>query len=281
MPDPDRLLRTLRRAITACRDTPGRAGHLIYLTHSTEMLVAGDLHGHLGNVKKILDLADLSNHPTRHLVVQELVHGQHYYPDGGERSHQALDVFAALKCQFPDRVHMLLGNHELAQWTDRRISKNELDFNSLFRKGVDTAYGLRGDEVYATYCELFAILPVAIRTPNRVFLSHSLPTAGKMALFQLDRLEAETFTPEDLQPNGSVHSITWGRDVSLVNAQDFLRRVNADWLITGHVSCANGFDIPNAKQLILDCLGTPAGVCLFPTNRTVYHADLVNGVRLL
>ena len=47
--------------------------------------------------------------------------------------------------------------------------------NALFRQGIDTAYGARGERVYEAYLDLFAALPLAVRTPNRVFLCHTIP----------------------------------------------------------------------------------------------------------
>src|SRR4051812_39373893 len=127
MPDVGRLLTTLRRAIVAFRATPGRRSRVVYLSDAEDILVAGDLHGNLENFKRLMRVADLAKHPRRHFVLQEVIHGPFHYPLGGDRSHQLLDLTAALKCQYPERVHFLLGNHELAQWTGRRIAKNDED----------------------------------------------------------------------------------------------------------------------------------------------------------
>ena len=105
MPAPDRMLTYLRQALTLVRATPGCRGHVVELRDCTDVLVAGDLHGHVGNFQALLKAADLGNHPTRHFVLQELVHGKFRYPAGGDKSHQLVDLFAALKCQFPKRVH--------------------------------------------------------------------------------------------------------------------------------------------------------------------------------
>lgn len=109
MPNPERLLQTLRRAIDAFRATPGRHGRVISLTNVTEVLVVGDLHGNVANFRLALQRANLRLYPQRHLVLQELIHGPFRYPDGGDKSHQLLDLTAALKCEFPERVHYLLG----------------------------------------------------------------------------------------------------------------------------------------------------------------------------
>ena len=56
---------------------------------------------------------------------------------------------------------------------------------------------------------------------------------------------------------------------------------DADLLITGHIPCENGYDTPNDRQLILDCLSTPAAICLFPTDRPLTFQELVGYVEIL
>jgi hypothetical protein len=281
MPTPERLLPTLRKAVQAFRDTPGRTGHFVALQDVAEILIAGDLHGNVENFSRLLKRADLANNRRRHLVLQEVIHGPYQYPNGADKSHQLVDLLAALKGQYPRQVHFLLGNHELSQWTDRRIAKNDRDLNDAFRDGVTTAYGARGAEVYAAYLELFAAVPLALRTPNRVFLSHSLPSARRLEGFDPAVLQRDEFTPADLTLGGVVHALVWGRDTSAATAAAFLERVDADLLITGHIPCEKGFDVPNDRQLILDSLGAPACYCLFPTDRPLCQGELLQGVEAL
>src|SRR5262249_31570536 len=100
MPDPSRLLTTISRAVDAVRATPGRTGRFFELAGAEDVLIAGDLHGHIANFQALYKIADLSNHPRRHIVFQEVIHGKFRYPGGGDKSHQLLDLFCALKCQF-------------------------------------------------------------------------------------------------------------------------------------------------------------------------------------
>jgi Calcineurin-like phosphoesterase len=280
MPDPDRLLITLRRATQAFRDTPGRYGRVIHLD-AVEVLAAGDLHGNLENFRRLLNLANLPQHPGRHLVLQEVIHGDFCYPEGGDKSHQLLDLVAALKAQHPRQVHLLLGNHELAQTTNRIVAKEAANLNELFRQGVEMAYGSRAEEIYAHYMRMLLEVPLAIRTANRIYLSHSLPPASRLDAFNPAVLERDRAEDADLVPGGSVHSLLWGRDASPANVDAFLRKVDADLLITGHIPCDAGFSVPNEQQLILDSLGHPAACCLFPTDRPLSHAELVACVKVL
>src|SRR5947209_6456337 len=281
MPDPIRLQRTLQQAIRAFRTTPGRKGRLVLLQEAGDVFAVGDLHGNVENFRQALQKAELQKNPNRHLVLQQLIHGPHRYPAGGDKSHQLVDLLAALKCQFPRQVHMLLGNHELSQWTGHAIAKVETDLNASFREGVGTAYGSHAPDIYSAYLELFAVIPVAVRTDNRVFISHSLPSESKLAAFDPAKLEWDVHGEEDLRPGGIVHNLVWGRDTRAETAAAFLHKVAADWLITGHIPCERGFEAPNDRQLILDALGSPACYCLFPADRAVTHQDLLSCIGTL
>lgn len=278
MPDPIKLLHTLQRAIEAFRTTPGRCGRFVQLAEAESVLVAGDLHGHLANFKKLLDLADLPRHPRRHLVLQELIHGGQAYPDGSDASHRLVDLLAALKCQFPDRVHMLLGNHEMAQWTGREILKADEDLNQRFRLGVETAYGRFAADIYAAYEKLFAVLPLAVRTANRVLLSHSLPNARRIADWDPACLRRDEWSEEDVHLGGGLYVVAWGRDCTLETVEKYLAKMDADWLITGHIPCDRGYEAPNARQIILDSKDEQACACLFPGDRPLTEADLRAGL---
>ncbi len=281
MPNPDRLRATLRRAAAAFRATPGRRGRFVALDGATEVFATGDLHGSLANFRPLLERADLGGHPGRHLVLQEVIHGPFRYPGGGDKSHQLVDLLAALTCQYPGRVHFLPGNHELAQATGREIGKAEDDLNRRFRAGVAEAYAPHDEEVYALYLELFAAAPLAVRTPNRVLLTHSLPNRTALAAFDPAALERDPTAAADLLPGGSVYALVWGRDTREETAAAFLARMDADLLVTGHVPCDRGFDAPNGRQLVLDCLGNPACYCLFPADRALAHEELVGCVSAL
>jgi hypothetical protein len=281
MPQPDRLLNTLRQAARAFAATPGRTGHVVRPAAGAEVMVAGDMHGSVENFRLLLKQADLARQGRRHLVLQEVVHGPFAYPAGGDKSHQLLDLVAALKCQYPDRVHFLLGNHELAQWRGHRIAKGDANQNDQFVSGVEQAYGQWSEPILAAYNELFAAADLAVLTTNRVWLSHSLPSARRLPTFDPAALERDEYRPEDLEPGGSVHTLVWGRDLSAATAEAFLHRVGADWLITGHIPCEDGYMTPNPRQIVLDAMGTPACFCHFPTDRPLTQPELVECIGTL
>jgi hypothetical protein len=281
MPNPERLLSTLTQAVRAFRAMPGRTGRVVRLPAGPEVLVVGDMHGSVENFRLLLKIADLGSHAERHLVFQEVVHGPFRYAGGGDKSHQLLDLVAALTCQYPGRVHYVLGNHELAQWQNQRIGKGDVDQNQIFRSGLDEAYGSHAETIYSAYLELFAAADLAVLAANRVLLCHSLPSAKHLAAFDWNVLESETLRPKDVALGGAVHSLVWGRDLRQAHVEEFLRKVDADLLITGHIPCEQGYMAPNDRQIILDALGTPACYCLFPTNQPLTQRDLLGRIGVL
>jgi hypothetical protein len=280
MPDPVKMLALIRRATVLCRATPGRRGAVVHLDDADEVMVVGDLHGNLSTFKQVLAMADLAGRPGRHLVLQELVHGPFQYPnEGGDRSHQLVDVVCALKCQYPDRVHLILGNHELSELTGRSIGKKGVYLNALFQQGLETAYGEHAGAVRAAYMELFAALPLAARTANRVFLCHTVPNAADLDRFDPEVLAGRAPTDEDRARGGTVYAITWGRDMAQETSDRFAAIVDADLFVTGHQPCEAGWKRANERQLIVD--GTdPRPTCVvFPARGPITMDGLVEGVR--
>ena len=283
MPDAAKVLSTVRRAIDLTRQTPGRAGGLITLgPEAADVLVVGDLHGNVPALRQILQIADLAKNPHRHLILQELIHGpRHYLEEGGDKSHQLLDVVCALKCQFPDRLHLILGNHELSELTHRPISKGGVPLNALFRRGVLTAYGAQADEVYQTYRELFGTLPLAVRTPNRVFVCHTLPDPMDLDDFDAGIFALDTWPAEAMARHGAVYAITWGRNIEPENADKFAALVDAALFVNGHQPCDDGFRQPNHRQLIIDGTDPYPAYCLFPAQGSLTIDQLVACAKLV
>jgi hypothetical protein len=279
MPDPRKVLTTVRRATELLRATPGRSGGLISLARAVDVMVVGDLHGNLSAFKQVLVVAALDRHPGRHLVLQELIHGQLMYPDDrGDRSHQLLDVFTALKCQYPERVHHILGNHELSELTGRSIGKDGEGLNAKFRRGVETAYGASAVAIHDSYKALFAALPLAIRTPNRVYVCHTIPDAYDLDALDLELLKADAWPEEAMKRRGTIYALTWGRDTAPETADRFATLVDADFFVTGHQPCEQGFRQANHRQLIIDGTNPYPCYCLFPADQAVTIDSLVNCV---
>jgi Calcineurin-like phosphoesterase len=282
MPDPAKVLATVRRAAELFRNTPGRVGSIVTLQDADEVLVVGDLHGNLSAFRHVLPLADLARNPRRHLVLQELVHELKVDPDEGrDLSHRLVDLVCALKCQHPDRVHLILGNHELSELTGRPIAKGGVYLNVLFRQGLEASYGASAGAIFAAYQQLFAALPLAVRTPNRVFLCHTIPDAADLDGLDLEVLRTGVWPPEAMARGGTIYALTWGRDTQPETADRFAALVDAELFITGHQPCDRGFRRANHRQVIIDGTDPYPTACLFRAREPATIEDLLGGVRRL
>jgi hypothetical protein len=282
MPDPQKILSTVRKATELMRSTPGRSGSLVTLDQAEDVMVVGDLHGNLAAFRQALVVSALDRHPRRHLVLQELVHEINKNDeDRPDRSHRLVDLASALKCQYPERVHVILGNHELSELTGRIIGKDGQALNVRFRKGIELAYGTRTQEIYQSYLDLFAAMPLAVRTPNRVFICHTIPDGIYLDALDLSLLRESTWPVEAMKRGGTIYALTWGRDTTPETVDRFAAMVDADWFITGHQPCEEGFRQANHRQIIIDGTNPYPAYCHFPAREQVTVESLVGSVHIL
>ena len=277
----EQILETFAQAHHANAATESRFGNVIELTPSVgdEVMVTADLHGHRSNFNAIRKIADLANHPRRHLVLQEVCHGGPQYPENsGCMSHMMLEDVAKLKVEFPHRVHFLMSNHEWAELTDYPILKNQQVLNLLFRFGMQEMYGPATDKVRDAYLPFLRTLPLAVRVVNGIWISHTLPENVDRLGFNHKLLDIE-LSDNDLEENGPLFQFIWGRDFRQANADAFATKVEAELLIHGHEPTEAGFEVPNSRQIILDSHGDNGTYLLLPIGKKLSQQEIVKRIK--
>ena len=151
--DPDRAIAVYRQAVAAAFADRYRQGSVVHLPTEGEVLVTGDLHGSRVNFIRLLKAADLEHRPDRHLILQEAVHGGPTSESGGCLSFIVVEAMAALKAKYPDRVHLLIGNHDVAEHMEQLIFKDGVSLNQAFEQGMTEAYGDPHSHRYAYACQ--------------------------------------------------------------------------------------------------------------------------------
>ncbi len=272
----EKVIEMMRTATARNLECPSRVGNVIELDEDNgeDVLVAADLHGNRINFEKLLATADLSNNPRRHLVTQEVCHGGPTYPAGGCMSHLLLEDVANLKIAFPDRFHFILSNHELAELTDFAIMKSGKMLNLTFREGIQQLYGSKSEDVRTAYLEFLASCPLAVRLGCDVLICHSIPEKVDREGFDFEILRRQ-LEHCDFKPRGPVFRLVWGRDFREENAIAFATLANAKLLVHGHEPCADGFQVPNTTQVILDCCSEEACYAILPTHGRVSQQEIV------
>lgn len=277
------VINTFAKAAEANYATPCRRGNVIDLTDVSvgDVMITADLHGHRKNFNAIRRIADLANQPGRHLVLQEVCHGGPTYPtNGGCMSHNMLEDVARLKVAFPDRVHFLLSNHELAEVTDFPILKSKKMLNLLFRMGLQEVYGAAFEKVRRSLIEFIQSCPVAIHLPGEVWITHSAPERCQLEGFDRGVLE-RPLDYCDYQEDSDLFRMLWGRDHRAENAQAFADALGAKVLIHGHEPCSEGFAVPNSVQVILDCCHDKGRYVVLPLDRGFTQAEIVARIQSL
>jgi len=279
----EQVLATFHEASQSNWQTPGRQGSLVVISPemADDVMITGDLHGHRHNFNRILEIADLDNHARRHLILQEVCHGGPVYP-GTEAcmSHTMLEDVAGLKAAYPDRVHFILSNHELAELTDYPIIKANILLNLLFRMGIQIMYGEASERVREALVSFLKSCPLAIRLPGQIFVSHTLPEAVDEQGFDTTIFQRD-INASDLKKSSSLFSLVWGRDFRPENAAAFAKLVDAEVLIHGHEPTQEGFSVPNDQQIILDCSGHKACYVILPTDEPLSHKKITQQIKSL
>lgn len=227
-----------------------RIGNIIYIPDDAELIATGDIHGHQRNFKRIVSFAALENNPNRHLLLQEIIHGGPEDPHGGCLSYKLLFEAVELKARFPDRVHFVLSNHDTVFITDGMVMKNGKEMNTALKSAIDREFQCNSAEVKKAMAEFFLSQPLAVKCPNRIWLSHSLPADKFADMFDINIFQKK-LTLEDTAKPGSAYLLTWGRHHSQQTLDAMAKLLDADIFILGHQRQETGFSQQVANLIVI------------------------------
>jgi len=230
----------LREAARLNREDPNRSASLLTFGHAGQLVMTGDLHGHLRNFEKLQRFCALATSPGRVVVLHELIHTE---PDALGMPDLSIDLLvraAAWKCEYPDNIFFLQSNHELSQLCGHEISKGGRYVLADFERGVEMRYGAQAAAVMDGVHEYIRSLPLAARLANGIFLSHSLPDGFYVDHFDLTVFQREP-TEADLAAGGPAYALVWGRFQSPEAVEIFARRLGVEAFIVGHTPQDMGY----------------------------------------
>lgn len=272
--------RIYRAAAALNREDALLTGATLRMPNFGQLVMTGDLHGHRRNFERICNFCDLEHYPLRHVVLHEIIHEEPRGLGDVDLSHEVLLQAAEYKCAYPEQVHFLQSNHELAQLTNQDISKAGRVVTFSFLAGVRQSYGGGADVVIDAILDLIASYPLAVRTENRILLTHSLPSPNAMRGFDpsvLDRVPR----PRDLLDGGSAYLLVWGRYQRADQLRHLSDMLDADLFICGHQPQETGFDTVDDRLLILASDHNHGVLLPFDLKKPHTLADLVRMIRPL
>jgi len=247
---PKEIIAALDGGRKANRHDQYREGNLIKLQPPGAVIMTGDLHGNERNFERLLNYAQLHKHPKRHLILHELLHSSDISSADQCHSYGLLARAAQFKAEFPDQIHILLGNHALAQVTHDEVLKNGQAMVKAVHTALQARYGDDAARMIHAMDQFILSLPLAARTENRIWLSHSLPSMRHLADWNGSIFEKE-LSLDDMKNDASLHALTWDRSHSDKCLAKLRQLWEVDMFVIGHQPQAVGRARPHERVIIL------------------------------
>ncbi len=222
-----------KKASKLNRSAKYRSGNVIYLPPTGKVVVAGDLHGHRRNFERITALADLPNNPHTYVILQEILHGGPQDDCGGCLSFELLCDALDYQLRFPNNVYIIMGNHDTAIVSDNNVLKAGKEMAQPLKASMKRCFGNDYELVTAAMKEYLLSQPLAVKSPNRIWMSHSLPSDPALKDFDI-RILNKHLQPDDLAHQNSVYLLTWGRRHSEKTLSTLAKMFDTDLFILGH-----------------------------------------------
>ena len=258
--DASAVVRAFEEGAAACLDATCRQGSIDLVTAPSKLIATGDLHDNPAHLKLVAQAAgviaddDGAMSEPAHLTLHELIHSDRLIA-GCDMSYRALARAAEYKRSAPERVHVLLANHELAQIVGAGVVKNNVRCVDAFRDGLEYVFGDQAERVDEAGNTFIRALPVALRCSAErgdMLSSHSLPSPAHMARFDMSLLERD-LTDADYQPRtGSAHMMVWGRSYDADQLEDLVERWGVCLFVLGHEHAENGVRVVPPCAVVLN-----------------------------
>ncbi len=262
---PKSIVDLLNKGAQACIADKFRRGNVIHLPAEGSLIMTGDIHGHRRNFERIVTFADLSNNPARHVVLQEIIHGGPQDSEGGCISYKLLFDAVRYKLNYPDRVHIIMGNHDTAVINDSQVMKNGKEMNRPMNLALDREFQQASADIKLAMRQFLLSQPLAVRCDNRIWMSHSLPGNHYVNKFDEQVLQKQLEISDCVKP-GSAYLLTWGRNHNQHTLDTMAELLDADTFILGHQPQQQGWG-QAGENLIIIASNHNHG-CLLPINLT-------------
>ena len=239
-----------RQAAELNLSDPRREGNVVTVSPSSRIICSGDLHGYRAAFSNIVSHAKLGANPNNRVVLQEIIHGPVDQRTGFDRSIELLMRAARLRIEHPAEALLIMGNHDLAQVSGSEISKYGYGVCKAFIDGVRYAFADDADDLLAALDEFFMSLPLAVRCPGGVFISHSVPSPGKFDQGCMEILD-RPITHQDMLRNGPAYNWVWGRRHTEEQLETLAGQLGVEFFLMAHQHTESGYDLISRRGAVV------------------------------
>ena len=145
-----------------------------------------------------------------------------------------------------------LGNHEWAQILDESIYKGGLNQTQDFKGLVYKKYGEKTEEKMEFYKKFFKTLAIAVRTENKVLISHAGPSPHLKS-----KEDIKNISNNDYSNNLVLYDMVWNRNMECSRnyLDPFLKYLNCNASIVGHTP-VDGVELVGNQLIVSSSFGT-------------------------
>lgn len=248
---------------------------LIELPRKGKALIVTDIHGNLEDYQRYMELwREIRGRNNHFILTGDFIHSLDL--DDG-----SLEIIESVKEHYEqeENFHALLGNHEWAQLTGTSVYKAGYNQSYDFLELLSEKYGSRADDKLQSYKELFKNLAIAVRTENKVLISHAGPSKHLQSPADITNL-----TDDDYLHNEVLYEMVWDRNYNLSRnyLDPFLEKFGCKTSIVGHTP-VDGVEL-NGNQLVVSSSfgrGRKAYVELDLERKINHGRDLLGMVRYM
>lgn len=262
-----RAAEIFRQAAQLIEDDPARHGNCVRVGSPGRVVVAGDIHGHRGNLQRILAYAKPSHCEPPMLILQELIHGP-IDSEGRDRSAEVMLQAAQAKMDRPEKVLYLMGNHAMSQITGSEITKHGHGVCKAFVEGIRHKFGSEAPDVFPAVMRFCRSLPLAIRFDNGVHVSHSLPSPNRMIYADPGILD-RPYEDEDFRRGGPAYEWTWGRNQTPEQLEGLAEALDVEFFLLGHRHVKAGSMVIPGRALAINSDGPGGAIFEFHSDETI------------
>lgn len=222
------------------------SGKLVELPRKGKAIIITDIHGNLTDFKRFIHIWDEFDYEDNHLIFTgDFIHAMGMEND---KSIEILEYIKFLYENFPN-IHILLGNHEWATISQKPVFKAGINQTFNFDTLLLKKFGENlCREKMEEYIEFFKKLPIAVRTDNKIFISHAGPPTNIKSLDEIKNITDDGFNSDNTQ----LFQMLWNRqdNISKGDLNSFLDTVDCNMMIVGHTP-VDGIKLLYKKLLIV------------------------------
>jgi Icc-related predicted phosphoesterase len=219
-------------------------GKLIELPKKGKAMIITDLHGNLKDFNRFMRIWDNFRNKDNHLIITgDFIHAM------GRENDESIEILESIKYHFETvpNFHVLLGNHEWSAISHIAVYKAGINLSLTFDELLKEKFGEIWSKKLELYNDFFKNLPLAVKTENKVFISHAGPPKN------LNNLEdIINITNEDYLHNKLLFELLWNRydDYTEKDIDSFLEKVGCNVIIVGHTP-VNGVSLIGKRQIVV------------------------------